>query len=140
MKKIDELVTSVKTQSKYFTENSSDLDQAEFNLPHPAVSVNLATRFHSLLPTPMPKKTTTKSKSSENNIDFEKTMQELEKLVERMEKGDLTLEQSLKDFERGVELTRQAQSALRDAEQKVQLLMKNAGQDQLVDFEEDPDA
>jgi exodeoxyribonuclease VII small subunit len=88
----------------------------------------------------MPKKTPTKSKSSDKNIDLEKTMQELEKLVERMERGDLTLEQSLKDFERGVELTRHAQSALRDAEQKVQLLMKSAGQDTLVDFEEDPDA
>ena len=85
----------------------------------------------------MPKKTTVKTKSSDQTIDFENTMQELEKLVERMEKGDLTLEESLKNFERGDELTRLCQSALRDAEQKVQLLMKSTGQEQLVDFEED---
>ena len=85
----------------------------------------------------MPKKTTSKTKTSDKEIDFEKTMQELEKLVERMEQGDLSLEQSLKDFERGVELTRLCQSALRDAEQKVQVLMKSAGKEQLVDFDED---
>ncbi|MDE0285124.1 MAG: exodeoxyribonuclease VII small subunit, partial [Gammaproteobacteria bacterium] len=41
-----------------------------------------------------------------NEIDFEKALAELEQLVETMEKGDLTLEESLKQFERGVTLTR----------------------------------
>jgi len=88
----------------------------------------------------MPKKMPSKTKSADKTIDFEKTMQELEKLVERMEKGDLSLEESLKDFERGVELTRLCQAALQDAEQKVQMLMKTAGKDVLVDFEEDTDS
>ena len=83
----------------------------------------------------MPKKSSAKTKASTDSIDFEKAMQELEKLVERMEKGDLSLEDSLKDFERSVELTRRCQTALKEAEQKVQLLMKNADQETLVDFE-----
>lgn len=85
----------------------------------------------------MPKKSASKSTGSEKTVDFEKTMQELEKLVERMEKGDLSLEDSLRDFERGVELTRMCQSALRDAEQKVQILLKDAGKDTLTSFAED---
>lgn len=83
----------------------------------------------------MPKKATPKSDSATPN--FEQAMQELETLVERMEKGDLTLEQSLKDFERGVALTRICQSALRDAEQKVQMLTKQAGTETLVPFDEE---
>ena len=68
-------------------------------------------------------------------------MQELESLVARMEKGDRSLEDSLKDFERGVELTRECQAALREAEQKVQKLISNNQQDVLAPFEEDePDA
>jgi len=68
-------------------------------------------------------------------------MQELEALVARMEKGDRSLEESLKDFERGVELTRICQSALRDAEQKVQKLITDNTQNVLTPFDEDePDA
>lgn len=68
-------------------------------------------------------------------------MQELEALVARMEKGDRSLEDSLKDFERGVELTRACQTALRDAEQKVQKLVSD-GQATLAPFDDDdePDA
>lgn len=87
----------------------------------------------------MAKKTPSKSSSSEQDVDFEKTMRELEKLVERMERGDLSLEDSLKDFERGVELTRLCQTALKNAEQKVQVLLKSAGKDLLTPFEEDLD-
>ena len=64
-------------------------------------------------------------------------MQELEGLVARMEKGDRSLEDSLKDFERGVELTRLCQSALRDAEQKVQKLVSENNQNVLAPFDED---
>ena len=55
-------------------------------------------------------------------------MNELEELVANMEKGEHSLEASLKDFERGVELTRICQKALAEAEQKVQILSKNLGQ------------
>lgn len=68
-------------------------------------------------------------------------MQELESLVTRMEKGDRSLEDSLKDFERGVELTRLCQTALREAEQKVQKLVMESGQATLTPFDEtEPDA
>ena len=68
-------------------------------------------------------------------IDFEKSLDELEGLVYRMEQGDSSLEDSLKDFERGIELTRNCQTALAEAEQKVQILLKKNGE--AVDFETD---
>lgn len=55
-------------------------------------------------------------------IDLETALKELESLVERMEQGDLSLEESLKLFERGVKLTRMCQSALKSAQQKVEVL------------------
>jgi exodeoxyribonuclease VII small subunit len=57
--------------------------------------------------------------------DLEKNLDELSSLVERLESGDLSLDDALKQFERGIALTRQAQGALQAAEQKVQLLMAN---------------
>jgi exodeoxyribonuclease VII small subunit len=61
-------------------------------------------------------------------IDFEASLDKLEKLVERMEDGQLSLEESLKVFEQGIALTRQCQRALGEAEQKVQLLLEQDGQ------------
>jgi exodeoxyribonuclease VII small subunit len=55
--------------------------------------------------------------------DLEKSLAELETIVEQLESGDLALEKSLKEFERGVRLSRECQLALKDAEQRVQLLM-----------------
>jgi exodeoxyribonuclease VII small subunit len=55
---------------------------------------------------------------------LEKSLEELEALVTRLEAGDLPLEQALKEFERGVKLTRQCQAALQEAEQKVEILLK----------------
>jgi len=65
---------------------------------------------------------------------FEDALQELEQLVERMEQGQMTLEDSLKAFERGVQLTRTCQSALREAEQKVQVLLEENGEATLKPF------
>lgn len=66
--------------------------------------------------------------TKKSTFDFEKSLQELEALVQRMEAGDLTLEESLQQFERGIELTRTCQKALEAAEQKVQILtQKNQG-------------
>ena len=56
-------------------------------------------------------------------LDLEKALSELEEIVEQLEAGDLPLEKSLKQFERGVRLSRECQSALKDAEQRVQILM-----------------
>ena len=67
--------------------------------------------------------------------DFEKAVSELEALVEQMERGDLTLEESLTKFERGIALVRSCQTALQQAEQKVQTLIDKDGRKELVDFE-----
>jgi exodeoxyribonuclease VII small subunit len=65
-------------------------------------------------------------------------MRDLEELVERLERGDMPLEESLAAFERGVMLTRSCQTALKAAEQKVEILLKRAGEPAVEDF--DPDA
>jgi exodeoxyribonuclease VII small subunit len=62
------------------------------------------------------------TKKEPKTPSFEDALAELENLVETLEQGDLTLEDSLKSFERGVELTRTCQAALKDAEQKIQIL------------------
>lgn len=62
---------------------------------------------------------------AKKTFHFEQALEELETLVEQMEQGDLSLEESLKQFERGVTLTRNCQQALKEAEQKVQILLEN---------------
>ena len=57
---------------------------------------------------------------------FEKSLAELESLVERLEKGDLPLEKTLEHFERGIVLTRNCQQALKAAEQKVEILLQKS--------------
>ena len=68
-------------------------------------------------------------------VDFEAALAELEALVERMESGELTLEQSLQAFERGVTLTRTCQKALKEAEQKVEVLIRRASAGETAPFE-----
>jgi exodeoxyribonuclease VII small subunit len=72
-----------------------------------------------------------------NSINFEKTLAELEQLVEKMEEGDLSLEESLKHFERGILLTKTCQQALSEAEQKVKILMEKNGKTGLTTFKPD---
>jgi len=68
----------------------------------------------------------TKSKQPDiNDVDFEQAYQELERIVERMERGEQDLEQSLSDFERGVGLMKHCHNKLKDAEQKVDILVKD---------------
>lgn len=64
-------------------------------------------------------------KKKSQKLDFEAAIDELEQLVTAMEQGDISLEQSLQNFERGIELTRTCQTALQEAEQKVQILNHN---------------
>lgn len=61
----------------------------------------------------------------EEKIDFESALSELELLITKMEENDLSLEESLKDFEKGISLTRICQSSLKDAEQRVRILTEN---------------
>ena len=72
-------------------------------------------------------------------IDFEKNLSSLEAIVHKLEDGDLSLEESLSAFEEGVKLTRDCQSALDEAQQRVQLLMQKNEQTELVDFIPEPD-
>jgi exodeoxyribonuclease VII small subunit len=69
---------------------------------------------------------------------LEKSLEELEALVERLESGDLSLEQALTEFERGIKLTRECQAALKDAEQKVEILLKKTENAEPVPFEPPP--
>ena len=66
--------------------------------------------------------------------DFEEALAELEGLVERLERGDLPLDEALKTFERGVELTRHCQSSLKSAQQKVEILLKRGSGAEIEPF------
>jgi exodeoxyribonuclease VII small subunit len=79
----------------------------------------------------------TKKADKEAKPDFETAMRDLEDIVERLETGDLPLEESLAAFERGISLTRTCQTALKEAEHKVQILLKKAGEPVLDDFNPD---
>ncbi len=68
---------------------------------------------------------------------FEDSLEELEQLVEQMEQGEISLEESLKSFERGVKLTNTCQKALQDAEQKVQILLEKNGKQTLEPFNDE---
>ncbi|MBT8147440.1 MAG: exodeoxyribonuclease VII small subunit [Gammaproteobacteria bacterium] len=72
-------------------------------------------------------------------FDFEAALEQLEQLVSSMEEGDLSLEESLQSFEKGIKLTRECQSALSKAEQKVQKLMDDAGTTEPLAFDDEDD-
>ena len=76
-------------------------------------------------------------KAKQEEIPFEEALSELESLVETMEKGELSLEESLKSFERGVALTRLCQQALKEAEQKIEILTANSPEAELEPFQRD---
>ena len=88
----------------------------------------------------MPPKTPAKKKAQphqDKQLDFEQALTQLEELVNKMEGGDLSLEESLQAFEQGVKLTRDAQAKLDAAEQRVKVLMEEQGE--LVEADFDPD-
>ena len=64
-------------------------------------------------------------KNSEQESSFEDSYKQLETIVERMERGEQSLEESLKDFEEGVSLMKLCHERLKAAEQKVEMLVKN---------------
>lgn len=72
--------------------------------------------------------------------DFERALGELEQLVERLERGDLPLDEALKTFERGVALTRQCQEALKSAQAKVEILVARGDAATIETFEPDDDS
>jgi len=78
--------------------------------------------------------------SSAKKFNLEKALSDLEELVEELESGDLPLEKAMQKFEEGIKLTRGCQSALKEAEQKVEILLKSADSEDLEDFEIDDDS
>ena len=78
--------------------------------------------------------------SAKKTVNLEKSLADLEALVEELESGDLPLEKAMKKFEDGIKLTRACQTALKDAEQKVEILVQSAGGDEeLESFEVEED-
>ena len=75
--------------------------------------------------------------SAKKSVNLEKNLADLEELVEELESGDLPLEKAMKKFEEGIKLTRSCQVALKEAEQKVEILLKSAGGEDLEEFEVD---
>src|SRR5688572_29940928 len=73
-------------------------------------------------------------KENAKSPDFEQSLAELEALVAKLEQGDVPLEDALKTFERGVALTRQCQTALRTAQQKVEVLLTRNGEESIEEF------
>lgn len=72
-------------------------------------------------------------------IDFESALTKLEALVSKMEAGTLSLEESLAAFEEGIKLTRECQTQLSQAEQRVKKLVEEGGRLESLDFEEADD-
>ncbi|KPH93502.1 exodeoxyribonuclease VII small subunit [Pseudoalteromonas porphyrae] len=73
------------------------------------------------------------------NLSFEQALEELSLIVTQMEQGELSLEQSLKQFERGISLAGASSNKLQQAEQKVAILMGNNNQSALTTFDNDLD-
>lgn len=73
-------------------------------------------------------------------FNFEQALERLESLVTALEEGDLSLEDSLRAFEQGIQLTRECQSALQEAELKVQKLVNDQGDTTPIEFGAGDDA
>ena len=71
--------------------------------------------------------------------DFEKSLNELEKIVDRMEQGDQSLDEMIKDFEKGMLLSQSCQKSLDEAQLKVEKLVKKHGGYSLQDVDEEDD-
>lgn len=77
------------------------------------------------------------AKKNDAPASFETALTELEKIVTRLESGDLPLEEALSEFERGVQLARQGQTKLQQAEQRVQILLSEQDEAPLTPFTPD---
>ncbi len=69
---------------------------------------------------------------------LEKSLSSLEKIVDELESGDLPLEKAMQKFEEGIKLTRRCQAALREAEQKVEILMQDSDGEVEPFLDDDP--
>jgi len=74
--------------------------------------------------------------TAKKSLNLEKSLVGLESLVEELEGGELPLDKAMQKFEEGVKLTRECQAALKDAEQKVEILLQDAnGEESLQEFD-----
>ncbi|MFV0576296.1 MAG: exodeoxyribonuclease VII small subunit [Vibrio sp.] len=73
------------------------------------------------------------------NMSFEESLSELDTLVNQLENGDLDLEDALKKFERGIALARSSQVKLTEAEQRVEILLKDDDESELIPFDPESD-
>ena len=71
------------------------------------------------------------------NLSFEESLNELETIVQQLEQGETNLEDAMALFERGLSLSKVSQEKLKDAEQRIQIVMNNNGQGELQDFQVD---
>ena len=71
--------------------------------------------------------------TTKKSVNLEKSIADLETLVDELESGDLPLEKAMKKFEEGIKLTRQCQAALKEAEQKVEVLVQSAGGEEALE-------
>lgn len=78
------------------------------------------------MPAKRPAADATPAPAASPAFDFEQALTDLESLVERLEQGDLPLEASLAEFQRGVDLSRRCQAALAAAEQRVEKLLQRS--------------
>ena len=81
--------------------------------------------------------TTLMATKQQTEFNFEEALEELERLVSSMEEGEISLEDSMKAFEKGIKLTRECQTALQKAEQKVQILLNEGGETQAFDVKDE---
>lgn len=77
--------------------------------------------------------------NSTNNIDFETTLKELEMVVNRLENGDLPLEEAVNQFAKGMQLAQQGQERLQQAEQQVQILLNKNVDSELSQYQPEDD-
>ena len=75
-------------------------------------------------------------KTDDKLKDFEKSLQQLEKIVTQMEGGELGLEESLNQFEQGIKLAKKCQDTLSTAEHRVEQLIEKNGLQQTIPFED----
>ncbi|TWX59449.1 exodeoxyribonuclease VII small subunit [Colwellia hornerae] len=80
------------------------------------------------------------AKKKIENLSFEESLLELETIVQNLEQGALSLEDSMTLFERGLNLSQASQEKLKNAEQKIQILLTKNGKTQLENFENEGDS
>lgn len=72
---------------------------------------------------------------TKNNLNFEQTLEQLEAIVTSLETGNLPLEQALTQFEQGIQLAKQGQAKLNQAEQRIQILLQKNDSASLADYQ-----